>query len=211
MNLNPTEDVKLIYVGDPMCSWCYGVSNEMLEVQKHYEGKIPFELVLGGLRPYNKQTMVEMKDFLTHHWEDVANRSGQKFNYAILDNNVITYDTEPSCRATVVVRSLKPELTLDFFKAAQRAFYFDNKNLQEVASYEPILNELEIDVAEFTKLFNSDAMKQAVREDFQLASDMGVRGFPTLLLQQGDKIEVIVSGYASASSMIQGIEKKMKK
>lgn len=201
MTMNP-EESKLIYVGDPMCSWCYGVSNEMLAVKDYFENDLPFEIVMGGLRPYNEQTMSDLKDFLSHHWEEVHQASGQAFNYDILDSNEITYDTEPPCRATIVVRKLKPEVAFAFFKEVQKAFYYENKNLHLKESYEPILKSLDIDVAEFAQLFESDEMKAATRADFQLAADMGVRGFPTLLLQQGTNFKVVANGYADSETMI---------
>lgn len=201
MNFTQPEEAKLIYVGDPMCSWCYGVSNEMLAVKEHFD-ELPFEIVMGGLRPGNTQSMLDLKDFLSHHWEDVAKASGQEFTYDILDRTDLTYDTEPPCRATVVVRHMKPEVAFAFFKAVQKSFYFENKNLHLVESYAPVLERLGIDLAEFERLFGSDEMKSATQADFQLASAMGVRGFPTLLLKRGDEVSVVANGYTSAESMI---------
>ena len=67
-----------------MCSWCYGISDELTIVHQHYD-HIPLELVKGGLRPYNTETMSDLKSFLQHHWEEVNKRSGQEFNYGVLD------------------------------------------------------------------------------------------------------------------------------
>ncbi|MFQ5523922.1 MAG: DsbA family protein, partial [Acidimicrobiia bacterium] len=38
---------KLIYVGDPMCSWCWGFAPEIEDLADEY----PVEVVVGGLRP----------------------------------------------------------------------------------------------------------------------------------------------------------------
>ena len=38
---------KLIYVGDPMCSWCWGFAPEIESLADDY----PIEVVVGGLRP----------------------------------------------------------------------------------------------------------------------------------------------------------------
>ena len=73
---------KLIYIGDPMCSWCYGFSNELSFIVEEYEDTVEFEMIMGGLRPYNTETMIDLKDFLSHHWEDVAKASGKKFSRA---------------------------------------------------------------------------------------------------------------------------------
>ena len=82
------KNTTLIYVGDPMCSWCYGFSPELVKVVEALKEKVKFELVLGGLRPYNTQTMVELKAFLTKHWQDVSDRSGQSFCLIISNPNL---------------------------------------------------------------------------------------------------------------------------
>ena len=207
INLMAQSKAKLIYVGDPMCSWCYGVAPELSKVMEHYDDQLNYELIMGGLRPYNTQMMIELKEFLTHHWEDVHKRSGQNFNYKILDSNNITYDTEPPSRACVVVRKIAPEKEISFFKKAQSAFYQDNKNMHLVESYHSILDELTIDYEQFKKLFESKKMKEAIKMDFQKAQDMGVRGFPTLLLEYNGQLHLLANGYSTSDKIIQRIEK----
>jgi len=202
---------KIIYVGDPMCSWCYGVSNELQSTLKEFEDHCEFELVMGGLRPYNTQTMNEIKDFLGHHWKDVSKASGMHFNYEILEDTTITYDTEPPCRAVVVVKQMDLKKAFPFFKAVQAAFYKDNKNMQLVDSYVPILRDLGLSVEEFEKAFASDKMKAAVRKDFERSASLGVNSFPTLLLEKDGKIEVIARGFATKEAMIAKISNKLTK
>lgn len=206
MNPQSTKD-KIIYVGDPMCSWCYGVSQEVVVLHDHYADTKDFELVMGGLRPYNKETMADLKSFLTHHWDDVHKASGQEFNYDILDSAGITYDTEPPCRATVVVRALDPSKELVFFKKVQKAFYLENKNLHLTASYLPIIKELGLDAEQFTKLFESDEMKEKVKLDFQRAQTLGVTSFPTIILEHNGQRTIVAKGFASSESMIANIER----
>lgn len=201
-----TPESTLIYIGDPMCSWCYGITDELAAVKEQFDGKLNFELVMGGLRPYNTQTMSELKDFLAHHWEDVHKASGQQFKYDILDSETITYDTEPPCRANVVVRQLAPKQAFAFFKATQKAFYLHNKNMHLAETYHDILKELGIDTQEFDQLFASDEMKVLVRRDFERSAEWGVRGFPTLILEHKGKLTMITNGFSKSEVMIQHIE-----
>ena len=196
---------KIIYIGDPMCSWCYGISDEMAQLKEHFEGNLDFELVMGGLRPYNQQKMVELKDFLTHHWNDVHKASGQPFNYSILDNTNISYDTEPPSRATVVIRSIAPKKEYAFFKAIQRLFYLENRNMHLADSYHGVLTDLDIEKSLFDQKFHSTEFKRAVKEDFQKSADMGVRSFPTVVLAHKGKFYKIVSGFATKETMIREI------
>ena len=92
---NMNAQNKLMYVGDPMCSWCYGIAPELEKIVEKYKGQMDIEIVTGGLRPYFDKPINEMKDFLSHHWEDVSKASQQPFNYDILDRADLLYDTEP--------------------------------------------------------------------------------------------------------------------
>ena len=49
-------------------------------------------------------------------------------------------------------------------------------------------------------------MKTLVRKDYERAGDMGVRGFPTLVLQQGEELTLIANGYTSHEDIAQRIE-----
>lgn len=205
-----SENPKIIYVGDPMCSWCYGISDELAELEKAYEGRLKMEVILGGLRPFNSETMLDLKDFLTHHWEDVAKMSGQSFSYGILDSDNITYDTEPPCRATVVVRNMTEKSTLSFFQRIQKDFYQGNKNMHLVESYEDAVKAEGLDFLIFKSKFNSQEMKKAVLMDFQRSQELGVSSFPTVLLQVDGKIIPIAQGYATYEKMKQRIDRLLK-
>lgn len=204
------SDAKIIYVGDPMCSWCYGIAPEFSKLMEEYDGKLDFELVLGGLRPYNKQVMTELKDFLKGHWHEVHERSGQEFSYGILDDASITYDTEPPSRAAVVVRQLSPANEIAFFKKSQVLFYKENKNMHLAESYHSLLSEYGIDKEEFTSLFNSDEMKEKIRQDFSRAAELGVNSFPTILLEHDGKIYPIARGYSTSEKMTDRVENLLK-
>ena len=204
------SETKIIYVGDPMCSWCYGIAPEYTKLLERFDGEVTFELVMGGLRPYNKQTMPELKEFLTEHWNEVHERSGQSFTYGILDDANITYDTEPPSRATVVVRKMHPEHEIIFFKKAQVLFYFENKNMHLAESYYALLDELGIDKEQFTKLFNSDEMKQAIKNDFTRAGELGANSFPTIILEHEGKFYPVARGFSTADKMIDRVVEAMK-
>ena len=49
--MNGQEKATLIYFGDPMCSWCYGFSDELNDALNLLSDQVDFELVMGGLRP----------------------------------------------------------------------------------------------------------------------------------------------------------------
>ena len=149
--------------------------------------------------------MTDLGDFLKEHWEQVAERSGQPFSFEILKDSMMRYDTEPACRAVALMRELKPGKEFQFFKAIQTAFYKNNKNPNDTDTYLELLEDYGVDKATFKKAFESDEWKAKIKEDFQYSSDIGVRGYPTLVLQKGKDLYLLSNGYTEAENVLQKI------
>lgn len=193
---------KLIYFGDPMCSWCWGFVPHLSKLKHSFEGILDFEFVMGGLRPgggdpWNRQ----MKEFLRHHWKLVNERSGQPFNYDILDSTSFNYDTEPPSRAVVVARDLVNEKAFDFFKDVQHAFYVLNKDPNEEEFYYEICLKHGIDFSVFIRLFRSDTYKEKVKLDFLRSRQTGIKGFPSLVFQHNNSFDMVTNGYSTFETM----------
>jgi len=194
MAQNEEQTSKLIYFGDPMCSWCYGFAPEIEAIQQKFN-HIPFEIVLGGLRPNGKQTMAELKDFLKEHWQEIEKETAQKFSYDILDIEDYVYNTEPASRAVEVARTLNPTIALPFFKEVQLAFYNENKSTHDINTYLNIAGKFDLDLQKFEELFYSNEIIENTLNNFAQSTEAGVRGFPTLVLQKGDSFHLVTNGY----------------
>ena len=120
--------MRLVYFGDPLCSWCYGFGPELARVlDRHPQARL--DLVMGGLRPFNREPLSEpFRDMLRGHWVHVAAATGLPFTDAALETPGFTYDTEPACRAVVTVRNLDSAAALGYLEAVQSAFYRDGRD-----------------------------------------------------------------------------------
>ncbi len=195
-----TEENTLIYIGDTMCSWCYGFANELDRfVAKHPELKL--HLVMGGLRPNNTEKAIDMADFLKKHWVEINERTGQPFSYEILSDPEFIYDTEPATRAVIVARMMDPKVELDFFKATQIAFYKDNVNTNEIAAYLKIAESLNLNTKQFSTLFESEEARYYTKSDFQLSAEMGIKGFPSVVLKKGREFIMLSNGYRTCEDL----------
>ncbi len=195
------QSPELIYVGDPMCSWCWGFAPVLDELAERF--RMPIRMVVGGLRPGPSAEVVDdrMAEFLAHHWEQVHERSGQPFNHAILSTRGWRYDTELPAVAIVTMRALLPEAELTFFTRLQRAFYAENLDITRQETYPALLDGYDVDAAKFMELLAGDEMKWKAWEDFEHARSLGVTGFPTLLLRV-DQIYTVTRGYAPAAPLV---------
>lgn len=204
-SINAQDKPTLIYVGDPMCSWCYGFGIEIEKVIDELGEDVKVEMVMGGLRPYNTQPMTELKDFLADHWKHVNEASNQPFEYSILDSD-LKYDTEPACRAVMIARELQPDHVMEYFHKVQTAFYAENKNPNITSTYADIAKSMGMDRNTFVTKFESDEYKELIKQDFQKASQLGVNSFPTVLLMHNGKTSVVSSGYSKADKVIGNIK-----
>jgi len=208
MNLDWIKSDKdaLIYIGDTMCSWCHGFSPELTKLKNNHP-ELEFRLVMGGLRPYNTEKAIENADSLKSHWVEIEERTGQPFTHDILKNPDFVYDTEPAARAVVVARMMNPEIEYAFFIAIQYAFYQDNRDTNKVDTFLEIADKFVLDKIEFERLFNSAQAKELTAADFQLSQEMGIRGFPSMVLKKNGEFTLISRGYQTAESIEQIIEK----
>ena len=201
------EEGEIIYVGDPMCSWCWGISNHLRDLKSHYKS-MKFSIVLGGLRPGGGDPWDDQfKAFLKHHWHEVTQRSGQPFGYTLFDREEFNYDTEPSCRAVVAAKHWLGEEVLEFYEAVSRHFYVDNEDPTKVEFYQPICDQFNIPFEEFKVVFEKEETRLETYRDFQTNRQWGVRGYPTMLFKTNEQLYQINHGYTEFEDMKRVIEK----
>lgn len=207
----PGLDSEVIYIGDPMCSWCWGLAPGLRQLQRYcQEQGLPFRLVVGGLRPGGGDPWnPAFRAFLRRHWQEVSHATGQPFSYRLLERDVFQYDTEPACRAVVAARPLLPipslqnGAELDFFAAVQGKFYLDNEDPKEPEFYRGICADLGVDFEVFVRRFESVEVRAATREEFQLNRSWGVSSYPTVLVRVKERRTTLVNGYATFEDMQQ--------
>lgn len=199
--MNP--DLEFIYVGDPMCSWCWGFAPVLDRMEQVYD--IPIRFVAGGLRPGPNAEVIDdgMEEMLAHHWHQVAEASGQPFDHTFLKRrDGWKYDTEVPSIATVTMRSLDEKQVLAFHARLQRAFYAEGIDVTDRSVYPDLLEGFSVDHGEFMRRFNSEEMKTATWNDFSEARSMGASGFPTLLVKDGDELGVLTRGFLPADTLL---------
>ena len=193
---------SIIYIADPMCSWCYGFSNEVTQLKEQYAADFSFQMVMGGLRPGGGDPWEDkFKNMLKHHWEKVAEASGLPFGYELFNRESFNYDTEPSCRAVCVVKDLAPEHAFGFFKTVQSRFYAESQDPSELEFYQPICENFGIPFDQFSMLFLSEQYKEKTRADFAQCMEWGIRGFPSVIIQMDEQLTLLTKGYMKFADM----------
>ncbi len=205
--------IEVVYIGDPMCSWCWGISPVVAALPDYCSTKdIRFSIVVGGLRPGGGVPWTDgFKNFLHHHWHEVGIRSGQPFSDALFQLKSFDYDTEPACRAIVTARFLlKDDInskTLSaFLSSIQHKFYAEGADPKEADFYRAPCETSGISFDAFLSAFDTPAMKEHTLNDFKMSRDLGVRGFPSFAFRDGERAKIISSGFIAMSDLTSRIE-----
>jgi putative protein-disulfide isomerase len=189
-------DKLLLYFADPMCSWCWGFAPVIDAIKAQFGDQLKIALILGGLRPGTTEPIdTKSREEILHHWQEVHKRSGQPFQFDGAMPEGFIYDTEPPSRAVVTMGELQPDAVLAFFKRTQAAFYAEKKDVTREAVLLELLPEFNVDSDKFQELFHSQEMKNRTLAHFQRARQYGVRGFPTLVLQDDEGYTLLTHGY----------------
>lgn len=197
-----TQDRELIYIGDPMCSWCWGISPQLDELIERLPG-VSFRILAGGLRPGPDAQNVtdEFAQFLAVEWSAVNAHTGQPFDFAILQREDWLYDTEPACRAVTVMGEIDESLAWPLFKRIQHAFYAEGILVTDPDVYPGLVADVEGDPDKFMAMFLSEDAGRLVWEDFATVRSWGITSFPTVIYREGQTGNVIAQGYATAETM----------
>lgn len=203
------QTTKLIYAHDPMCSWCWGFHPSYKKLMANLPSGVEVLRVVGGLAPDSDEPMPEsMKQYLSQTWKTIQDRiPGTEFNFDFWTQCEPRRSTYPACRAVVAARFQGVEWDEAMTEAIQRAYYLHAQN--------PSNNETLIEAAETIGLdrpkFEYDLVSNEVEEifanDLGLCQQLGIQGFPSLVLLKGDQGYRIDVNPISADAMLSAIEK----
>ena len=188
----------LLYVADPMCSWCWGFMPVIERVRNDYDQRLKVELLLGGLRPGTAHPLpAAQRQQIIGHWHAVHRLTGQPFQFEDAMPAGFIYDTEPASRAVVAVSKLTPEATFVFFRTVQFAFYVEQRNVTQPSVLSELSVEVGLEAQAFLHVFESQMARDITQAHFQKARQLGVHGFPTLIGWHAGSYALISSGYCS--------------
>ena len=200
---------RLIYVMDPMCSWCWGfapVAKALIE-QAQAAG-VPTHLVVGGLRTGAGAALDPAKrEYILKHWQAVAEATGQPFHFDGALPEGFVYDTEPACRAVVAARNLDPASAAPLAALIQHAFYAQGCDVTGAAELVRLAEQAGIPRIEFAEAFDSEAQAQATAADFSWVQDLGIAGFPTMLAERDGQLALLTNGYQPLGALAPLLER----
>jgi len=191
---------QLIFVIDPMCSWCWGFHPIITKLREKYSNKYEFSLVVGGLRTKGQMEWSEQnKSYLAQNWNAVSEATGQAFDFSLLNKESFEYDTYPACKAIVTVRELwGDDASFEYLEKIQKAFYIRG---EDVTSMQVLLKYVE-KKENFLEFYNSTRADILMKHDFSKARSMGANSFPSVVKIDKDGHMVCQKGYRKIEEIL---------
>ncbi len=207
---------ELLYIHDPLCGWCYGMSPVINRVQAEFAGRLDVSVLCGGMAVGERATPIaEGWGYIKNALGDVERATGVQFGgafKALAEAGTYLYDSEPPSRAIVAFRQItqEPARTVAFAHAVQVALFRDGLDLNNAAAYDAILPSFGVSPAEFQRQWATPETARATQQEFAAVTRIGVQGFPTAVLRIGEQGYVLARGYQPYEQVRAGLEQLLR-
>lgn len=200
-------ELRLFYIHDPMCSWCYAFGSSLNALQRDLPQSIEMIYLLGGLAPdADKPMPPDMQQAIQQTWRRIEQTvPGVGFNYDFWSNNIPMRSTYPACRALLAARKQGPDYEMPMLKAIQSAYYQQAKNPSLISTLLECAAKIGLDSALFHEDLQSPAIDHELLQDIQLARSMGVTTYPSLRLLHRYELFTIRVDYLDHRTMLDEI------
>jgi len=188
----------LHYIYDPLCGWCYAAApltaaaRSIMPVIAHAGG-----MMTGANR---KQVSPALRDYVMPHDHRIADITGQPFgdayfNGLLLDQSAVL-DSAPPISAILAAEELNGQ-GLDMLARLQSAHYVEGRRIAEAEVLDALAAELGLDGEQFSlarQRIAAQELSSHIAASRALLAQVGGHGFPTFVLEQDGRMEVIETG-----------------
>lgn len=197
----------LIYIHDPMCSWCWGFRPTLHALLDGLPPDIRVQRLLGGLAPDSAEPMpTAMRAQLQHTWRQIQQRiPGTRFNFDFWTRCAPRRSTFPACRAVIAARLQATELDQAMTEAIQRAYYLEARNPSDRDTLIALATEIGADADRFAHALDAPDTQRTLDAEMTRARAMGISAFPSLVLHHKGRQAPIAVDYTNPSAMLSPI------
>ncbi|MCB1885758.1 MAG: DsbA family protein [Geminicoccaceae bacterium] len=193
--------MELLYAANPMCSWCWGFAPAMRALRERHPD-LRLTVVTGRLGHGDGPMRPKDKAEVKRHWEHVHERTGQPFDWAFFERDGFVYDTEPPCRALILVRSAFPALAHPFLERLHERFYERGDDITDARLLAETATEFGVGRDTFERHFKDEKAKAATLAEWQGTARIGIGGYPALLALGAGKPRVVAYGWKPTDEVL---------
>ncbi len=201
----------VVYGNDPLCGWCFAIGPELLEAKRRTADRYDWRVECGGLVVGERvHPIAQDRDYLVAGLAQVAAVSGRHAGAAYVDgllaHGTWVSNSEPSCRAVVVVSSMAPDLVIEFSHGLTDALYIDGREPDAPETISDIAKGVGLDGDEVVTRWLDPAAADATAQAFLNARTLGVTTYPSLFVDTGNGLVSVLAGWASQERIVEALD-----
>lgn len=192
-----------------MCSWCWAFRPLWNEIIARLPENVQCQRILGGLAPDTDQVMpIEMQDKLQGIWQKIQQTvPDTQFNFEFWKKCTPRRSTYAACRAVIAARRQHSRQEETMILAIQQAYYLEARNPADIGTLKELANEIGLERAIFSVDIESPTVHQALLNEIEFTRRLGVKGFPTLVLEKEGEFTTITFEYADVKELIDKVKR----
>ncbi|MFJ7889904.1 DsbA family protein [Lysinibacillus xylanilyticus] len=207
------KSIDVYYVTDPICSHCWALEPVLRRFVEQYGHYVNFHTIMGGLLEKwagfaDVSNGISSPSDVAGHWREVGEHSRMPIDGTVWLENPIQSSYPPS-RVFKIIQKQNGEIANVFLRRAREAVFVFNQNIAENSVLIGIVNNLGLDGEKIVKEAELPIGQQLLTEDFALASQLGVRGFPTIIMLNEENKGVKIVGSRTLDSYTSGLKQAL--
>lgn len=196
---------KIYYVMDVLCGWCYGISDEINGLYEEYKDKIEFEIIPGGMWTgnYTQKMNKNLAAYIIEHNGHIEKISGKRFGVGFnsLLQTEIVLDSMPGSKALTLAKTLDKNKVFSYLKEIQNAFFVEGRDIRDKNLYVELAEKVGYDKDLFNSKWDTVELEKETQNAFAKVRELGVRSFPTVILDIDGNLSLLNQGYATKENM----------
>lgn len=192
---------ELLYLADPMCSWCWGFTPVLDRIRRELADGVTLRYVLGGLAEDSDDPMpAATQRMVQSAWGAVEKATRVRFNREFWTRCEPRRSTYPACRAVLAAEAEEPGSGPKMFRAIQEAYYLEARNPSDVDVLVAVATEKGFREEAFALRLASPEIEAQLQEHLREREHLGITanaaGFPTLILRTNEGDQALTRGYS---------------
>lgn len=196
---------KVIFVTDPMCSWCWGMAPDIERARRDGAAEFDFDCVLGGINIGNTHPVSDFaRARLADVWARVVSVTQAEFGEGLPRGDFV-YNSTPACIAVEAMRELDGTVPFDFLLRLQTRFFVDGVDIgnQSVLIREAVASGG--DAERFVAAFRDPATMTRVRAGFEIAKAFGTSALPSVQVDVDGRRGLVAGGYVDSPTLLESV------
>ncbi len=197
--------MKVVFVTDPLCSWCWGMATDIDLVMERLAGRIDFDLLLGGINTDGTQPVGAYgRGRILSLWREVEATTGQPFGNKLPEQYV--HNSVPCCVAVEAVRRATGAPPFAYLRDLQARFCLHGEDVTDKALLREAAVGHGVAAEVFDGLFDDRSVRESLAPQFARARSYGTQALPSVLVEEGGTTRLLAGGYASAEALLEMLE-----